>query len=261
MIYTYSAFLSDLDQIEAARHREGADSAILALSELDRKIASNYSRVMFRADLKRLGAALARGRLGEAQFVYEEISERLKVLKRQRAVVSLTRYFYEGKYSSHPRCFLDRKFAEYASDFSSSTSPMFQRRVGEDIDQYIIHHVEEIGGQPEFNAGLIGGLASSLLVKNAFDGSWIGQGLSLLSGYASARFFSESSPCLGDLPTHIGRPGVTAAAVCTAAAGFFSGGLSLGSIALGTAAAGLYKFARTYQGLGETPSVRRRLQF
>ena len=76
----------------------------------------------------------------------------------------------------------------------------------------------------------------------------------------SARLFRESSPCLGDLPSKIGRPGVTAAAVCTAAAGVLTGSLSLGTLALGTAAAGLYKFARTYHGLGnESPSVRRRL--
>lgn len=263
MIYTYSAFLSDLEQIEAVRiSRRDPDAAIAALDELDRKIASNYTRVQFRADLKRLGAALGKGELGQAQCIHEEIFEKLAVLKRQRSVVALTRYFYQGKYKCHPGSFIDRKFASYASDSTSSSSPMFQRHVGKDIDQFVVRKLEELEGTPVLNAGLLGGLASSLLLRNAFNGCWIGQGLSLLSGYASARLFSESSPCLGDLPKRIGKSSVTAAAVCTAAAGLFTGSISLGTIALGTAVTGLCKLARTYQGLGnEPPPVRRRLQF
>ena len=261
MIYTYSAFISDLDRIEAARKAQDPAPAISALDELDRKIASNYTKTQFRADLIRLGAALGKGELGQAQCIHGEISEKLNVLKRQRSVVALTRHFYEGKFRCHPRSYIDRNFASYASE-STSSSPIFQRLVGETIDQFVIRNLEELEGTPVLNAGLLGGLTSSLLLRNAFNGCWIGRGLSLGAGYLSARFFRESSPCLGDLPSKIGRPGVTAAAVCTAAAGVLTGSLSLGTLALGTAAAGLYKFVRTYQGLGnESPPVRRRLQF
>ncbi len=261
MIYTYAAFRQDLEQIEASRSKLGAAASIEALSQLDQRIASNYSRVMFRADLKRFGGALARGELGRAQRIYEEISDKLRILKRQRGVVALTRYFYEGKYKCRPIYALDKKFADYAFDGSSPTSPIFVRKIGEDIDFFVLRNLEELEGTPVLNAGLLGGLASSLLLKNAFDGSRFGQGISLVSGFLSAKLFSESSPCLGDLPARIGKAGVTAAAVCTAAAGVFTGSISLGTMALGTAAAGLYKLARTYQGLGSEPSPRRRLQF